>query len=106
MIKFEIKGLDGLQNSLEAAKRAAEELNGEVARLEFDPSDPESIERAIHQGKTAVDAKVGKYAASPFVSRMADSLKQQIEDRVRQKTSVALSENGAMEESEPGAAPT
>src|SRR6185437_15157543 len=85
MIKFEITGLDDLQNALQDAQQAAEDLNGEIAQLHFDPGDQESIERAIAQGKAAVDTRLGQYETNPFVSKMSEGLKQQIEDQVRQR---------------------
>jgi len=57
-----------------------------VARVEFNPADPESVERAIEQMKAAVDAKVGKYTDNPpLVITMAEELKKQFEDEVRQR---------------------
>ena len=42
-----IEGFDQLQRQLAEAQAAMAALNGEVAKLQFDPGDPASVEAAV-----------------------------------------------------------
>jgi len=53
-----ITGLDQLTKQLEQAQQAIDELDGELATVSFDPSDPASIDAAIQQANASVEAKV------------------------------------------------
>jgi len=89
MINFEIKGLDALQNTLQEAERAAEALDGDIAQLQFNPADPKSVEQAIAEGNAKVDKKLGPYRSNPIAQKMAEALKQKIEETVRAKAKSA-----------------
>jgi len=93
MIKTEIKRLDKLKNTLLEAQRAAQAIDGEIAELRFNPADPQSIKRAIAEGKAKVDEKLGCYSSNPIAKQMAVALKQKIEESVRERAKAALKSN-------------
>lgn len=93
MFNVEIKGLDKLQNTLQEAQRAAQAIDGEIAELRFNPADPQSVERAIAEGKAKVDDKLGRYSSNPIAKQMAAALKQKIEESVRARAKAALKSN-------------
>lgn len=93
MFNIEIKGLDGLQNTLQEAQRAAQAIDGEIAELRFNPADPKSVEQAIAEGKAKVNEKLGRYKSNPIAKQMAEALKHKIEESVRARAQSVLAAN-------------
>lgn len=75
MLNMKITGLDKLQRELEDAQRAFRSLNGTIATLKFDPTDPKSVEAAIRHMEAAVDSKSARYRANDLVATVAHGLK-------------------------------
>lgn len=73
MIK--ITGLDKLQKDLKDAGRALERLNGRIADLRFDPSDPASVNAAVRKMERAIDQKVASYRGNPLVAELVKGMK-------------------------------
>lgn len=73
---MKIKGLDSLMRKLNEAQKAAEELDGDLASLQFNPFDPASIEQAIQTLNTNVDQKLASYRGNELVDQMAEQLNE------------------------------
>ncbi len=82
---MKITGLDKLTKTLDQASKAANELDGELETLSFDPSDNSSVEEAIAQAKLAVDNRLGSWYSNPIVDEMADGLKAEFENHILAK---------------------
>lgn len=83
MIK--ITGLDELSQQIENAKKVFEALDGHLTTVNFNPSDPGSIEVAIQQINTIIDEKVGQYANNPFVGPLAQEMKEKYREVIIEK---------------------
>lgn len=77
-MNFKITGLDKLQRDLEQAQRAFKSLDGEVARLTFDPNDQASINAALRQLDNAIDAKVRPYRGNQLVDGVAKGIREEL----------------------------
>jgi hypothetical protein len=56
-----ITGFDKLQRELEDAQRAFKSLDGTIAKIDCDPSDPQNVQDAIRQMEAAIDSKTAAY---------------------------------------------
>lgn len=82
---FKISGLDKLQRTLTEAMKAAEELDGHLAEVRFDPADPSSVEAAIAEAHSVVDAKLGGWYGNPVVDQLAAGAKASFEAQILSK---------------------
>ena len=82
---MKVTGLDQLTKMLDQASRAAQELDGDLATLRFDPSDPSSVEAAIAEAKLTVDNRLGSWYGNPVVDQMADGAKASFEEQILSK---------------------
>ncbi|CEH91657.1 hypothetical protein [Xanthomonas citri] len=91
MIK--ISGLDKLARQLEQAQQAFADMDGELGTVNFDPNDPASIEAAIQQVETMIDAKIEPWAGNPLVAQVADGMKEQYRDAIIERAAEARLES-------------
>jgi hypothetical protein len=84
---IKISGFDDLDRQLKEAQEAAQTLDGEVTSVEVDTSDPESIERAVIEMRTAVDSKMAPYRNNPFVEPLIEQAKVAFEKQLRGESS-------------------
>jgi hypothetical protein len=75
MLKVEIKGLEKLQREFADAMRALSSLDGTIATVKIDPTDPGSARKAIRTMESAVNAKVARYRGSALVEAAAKQFK-------------------------------
>lgn len=73
---MKVSGLDALSRKLKEIERATAGLDGEIAQLEFNPHDPQSIEDAIQQLNSTIDGKLAGYGRNDIVVRIAAELKE------------------------------
>ncbi len=93
---FEIKGLDNLTRQLEEAQKAFAELDGEIGTVNFDPSDPASIESAIKHMESMIDDRLGPYASNAIIGPMIEKLKERYRKGIVDKAAEArMSGDGA-----------
>lgn len=84
-----ITGLAKLQRDLEQASLASQALDGEIAALRFDPSDPTSVEAAISEMEEAIDHKVAPFSDSEIVRNMTAELKRKYRDQILSRAAEA-----------------
>jgi len=74
MIK--ITGLDELSKKTDQLAKFAEEIDGELANVQFDPNDPASIEAAIQEVSDAIEDKSKSYGRNDWIQNLAEQLKE------------------------------
>lgn len=87
MIK--IKGLDALTKKVNQLARFAEEVDGELATVAFDPNDPSSIEAAIGEMEAALEQKAGSYAGNDMVVNLVEQMKANLRERILERAAEA-----------------
>ncbi len=80
-----IKGLDALMRKMKELEQAAAALDGDIAKVSFDPQDPQSIDLAIQQMETAIDERVGDYQNNDMVQVIAEELKEQARNAILER---------------------
>jgi hypothetical protein len=83
------KGLNALIYKMEQLQKAVAALDGDLAKVRFDPHDPGSIERAIQQMETAIDERIGEYHNNEMVQRLADELKERGRSAILERAAAA-----------------
>jgi hypothetical protein len=76
-MKTELKGLDQVKKNIEQITKAARSLDGEIARLRFDPKDPSDVNRAVRELERKFDAKVAPYGSNSAVREIVTGLKKE-----------------------------
>jgi hypothetical protein len=79
---IDITGLEKLQRELEEVVQAMPSLEGDIARLSVDPSDPGA---AVRQMESAIDSKVASYAGNTLVSQLVDDVKRQFREEILER---------------------
>lgn len=82
--KIDMSGIEKLQRELKEMQRAVNSLDGEIGKVQFNPDDPESVERAVREIKQAVDQKASRYRSNPMVKVFAEEAKKAFEKRIRE----------------------
>jgi hypothetical protein len=72
VVMLKITGLNELQRKMDELAKFGAELDGEIAQVTFDPTDPTSIEAAIQEVADAVDAKAKSYPRNEMVQNLAE----------------------------------
>lgn len=90
---FKIAGLEKLTKQLDQAQQALNELDGDLVTLNFNPNDPGSIEAAIQQLNTVIDAKIAPWVDNPLVSQVAEGMKEQYREAIIERAAAARLES-------------
>jgi hypothetical protein len=86
---FKIEGLEKLTRQLSEAEKAIASIDGDLGSVNFNPNDPESIERAIIEVENLVDSKLHDYADNPLVTQLAEQMKEQLRETIIGKAAEA-----------------
>jgi hypothetical protein len=86
---MKFNGLDAITKKIDQMSKFAEEIDGELAHVQFDPSDPASIEAALQEINDAVDAKANSYGRNDWIQNLAEQLKEQGRNSVLEKAAAA-----------------
>ncbi len=81
-----LTGMSEVTRNMEAIKRA---LDGEIAKLQFDPRVPEDVARAIRQIEMRIEIKVAPYLTSAGVREIAAELKEECRKAILEKADEA-----------------
>lgn len=93
-LNVSITGLDKLQRDLKDAQRAFESLDGTIATLKFDPDSQASVNAAIRQMESAIDAKTSRYHGNPLVESVATGQKEQYRKAILERAAKERSRHG------------
>lgn len=85
---FKIDGLDELQQQLEKVQNVADELDGDLGTVTFNPEDPESIAHAIKQMEHMVDKRFAGSGGS-LLESLADEMKEAYRAAILEKAAEA-----------------
>lgn len=78
-------GLDKLSKHLKEAQAGLRAMNGELAKVRFDPEDPQSVEKAVKDMKQKIDSKMAPHRNNPFVKPLVEASKKQFEEHLRKQ---------------------
>ncbi len=92
--EMNIKGLDSLTKTMKELERALSDLDGDIAHLNFDAHDPQSIENAIQEFNSAVDQKVAGYSQNDLIAQVVKELKESGRTTILERAAVARLEGG------------
>ena len=84
-----VTGFDKLTKRMDDLAKFAEDLNGEIAHVSFDPKDPSSIETAIQQMNDAIDAKAKSYGQNDWATNLAEHVKEWGRTKILERAAVA-----------------
>lgn len=84
-----ITGFDAIMKKTDQMADFAKEIDGDLASVEFDPSDPASIEAALQEINDAVDEKTKSYERNDWIQSLAEQLKEQARNSVLEKAAAA-----------------
>jgi hypothetical protein len=85
---FKIEGLDELQKSLKKMQRVAEELDGDLGTISFNPEDPESIAHAIIAMERLVDERFSGTGGT-MLGSIAEEMKEAYRTAILEKAAEA-----------------
>jgi hypothetical protein len=85
----EFEGFVELERQLKEAQHAAQALHKTLGSLEFNPSDPQDVERAIAEMERLVDEKLGQYLKNPFIEPMIEATKESFRKQIRRSVEEA-----------------
>lgn len=86
---MKITGLDKLSRKMDELSKFAKEIDGHLGEVEFDPSDPGDIERAIAEMETTVDQKASSYSRNDAVQNIADKMKEKYRQAILDKAAAS-----------------
>lgn len=94
---MKMAGLDALARNMRELEKAIAELDGDIAQVNFNPDDPESIERAIQSLNAAIDEKIASYSHNEMVAAIADELKENGRSAILERAAAARLEGNEEE---------
>jgi tRNA threonylcarbamoyladenosine modification (KEOPS) complex Cgi121 subunit len=86
---LKITGFNELQRTMDELAKFGADLDGEIAQVTFDPTDPTSIEAAIQEVADAVDAKAKSYPSNEMVQNLAEQAKESLREQVLERAAAA-----------------
>ena len=93
-----MQGIDKLLKELDQAQKALALLDGALTTVEFDPSEPASIQAAISKMEGKVDACVESYSRNPMVKEMAGEIKANLAEQIQVQAEKARTETNKGDE--------
>ena len=90
-----LKGLDKLVKKMDQLEKAAAALDGDIASVNFDPDDPQSIELAIQKMECAIDERVGDYSNNDMVEKLVGEMKERYRQAILERAAEARSEGNS-----------
>lgn len=75
---MEVKNLDAIKKKIAQIAAFSGEINKDLDEVEFDPSDMDSIEAALHAIEDEIDKKAGEYDQNMWIHNLAGQLKEEI----------------------------
>lgn len=79
-----MSGFKDLARGLQELSDFSKSLDGQVAEVKFDPSDPASVQRAVAEMERNIDDKAARYSSNDAVRNIARDLKAQYKNQIEQ----------------------
>jgi hypothetical protein len=86
---FKITGLDQLKKKTDQLSKFSEAIDGELASVKFDPTDPLSIEAAIQEAHDAIDQKAVAYQQNDWIASLVEQMKESVRDQILERAATA-----------------
>mgnify|MGYP004717384001 CR=1 FL=1 len=86
---FKITGLDKLTKEMDQLAKFAKEVDGELASVSFDPTDPISIEAAISEMEAAIHQTAVFYEGNDMVVNLVEQMKANLRDQILERAAAA-----------------
>ena len=77
-----MKGLESIKKKLVELRKFANDIDGEIVRLSFDPADPADIERACIEMESVIDNGAARYSRNDHVQELTESLKAKYREQL------------------------
>lgn len=90
---MKVTGFEAIKKKTDQMAKFAEEIDGGLASVSFDPADPESIEAALQQISDAIDEKTKSYERNDWIQNLAAQLKEHARNSVIEKAAAARMDN-------------
>lgn len=94
---MKLEGLDSVIQQMNELERAVSNLDGDLANLEFDPYDPQSIEQAVQELYAVIDKRVSSYSRNEIVISIADAIKENGRKAILESAAAARMEGESKE---------
>lgn len=85
---FKMTGFDTLRKNLKEAQEALATLDGDLGTVNFDPSDPASIDLAVQSVETMIDERLGRYMNNPMIAPLAEEMKAKYRDAIIERAAI------------------
>ncbi|MCQ1764720.1 hypothetical protein NOJ28_04175 [Neorhizobium galegae] len=86
---FKIKGLEQLKKKTDELSSFSQAIDGEIANVSFDPTDPVSIEAAVQQALDAIDEKAIAYERNDWITSLVEQLKESVREQIMERAAAA-----------------
>jgi len=86
---FKITGLDNLKKKTDQLSNFSKAIDGELANVSFDPTDPVSIEAAIQDAHNAIEQKAVAYERNDWIVSLVEQLKESVRDQILARAAAA-----------------
>lgn len=91
---FKTTGLDEFTKKLEDAAAAIKSLDGDIAKVSFNPNDPSSVEAAVVEMEQTIDTKVAPYRGNKIVESLISKTKEKFRQAIYDRAAKARTESG------------
>ena len=88
-VQMNISGFDKFLRELDQVEKALGRLAGTIATVEFDPSQPASIQAAISKMEGQVDACISAYSRNEMVKELAEGFKADLSEQIHRRAAQA-----------------
>jgi hypothetical protein len=82
---MKITGLDKFAREMDELAKFSKAIDGNLVTVKYNPDDPASVQAAIWQMETAVDAKAAPYRSNKLVIDLASKSKEQFRQAIRSR---------------------
>jgi len=86
---MKVTGLHEFQRKIEELQRVMQALDGQIGAVKFNPSDPESIERAIQKINDEIDALAGSTNNNSALDSIVLQMKEICRDGIIRRAAAA-----------------
>jgi hypothetical protein len=86
---MKITGFEAIKKKTNQMEKFAEEIDGELASVSFDPANPASIEAALQEISDVIDEKTKSYERNDWIQNLAAQLKEHARNNILEKAAAA-----------------
>ena len=91
-----VEAIEEFAQELEQMGRVVSSLQGEIATATFNPTDPASIDAAIHTVHTVIDGAVAPFRNNAILVEVTNEMKDAFAEGIRRDATEALAQGDAV----------